>query len=389
MPPFFASARDTIASMPGSKIREVANHAMGKSDVQAFWFGEPYQPTPQFICDAAAAALAKGDTFYHQNLGLPALRQALAEYLSQLHQPIAAQRIAVTSSGVNALMLCAQLILNPGDEVIAITPLWPNLIEIPAILGAHVTRLVVQLNAQTGEFELPIDQLLARITTKTKAVMINSPNNPTGWIMPNADLQALLHHCQRLGVWILSDEAYNRLTFDGRYQAPSILDFASPEDRVLVANTFSKSWQMTGWRLGWIVTPQGMAEDLGKLIEFNTSCAPGFVQQGGLVAVQSGPALIHRFVDELTGSAKLMVNLLGQIPRVQVGMPRGAMYVFFKVAGQTDSLAFAKTLVRGYGLGLAPGIAFGPEAEGYLRWCFAKPPAMLEQGVATLARALK
>ncbi len=385
---FPALARPTIADMGGSKIREVAKHAMGRSDVLAFWFGEPYQPTPDFICQAAAAALSKGDTFYHQNLGLPALRESLARYLTGLHQPVAMQRIAVTSSGVNALMLCSQLILNPGDEVIAVTPLWPNLVEIPIILGAHVKRVSVTLNAQTHEWELPIQTLLASITATTKAVMINSPNNPTGWTMPREHMRQLLEHCRHLGVWILSDEAYNRLTFDGSYQAPSLLDFTTPHDRVLVANTFSKSWQMTGWRLGWIVAPEGMQNDLGKLIEFNTSCAPGFVQQGGLAAVESGPKVIHQFVDELTVSAKLMTEMLSSIDRVQVGRPTGAMYAFFKVEAEPDSLELAKRLVRDHGLGLAPGIAFGAESEGYLRWCFAKPHSMLEQGIDKLKAGL-
>jgi aspartate/methionine/tyrosine aminotransferase len=382
------TARTAIQTLGASKIREVANHAMGNLDVLPFWFGEPYQPTPQFIRQAAAEALAAGDTFYHQNLGLPELREALAQYLTHLHAPVSASRIAVTSSGVNALMLCAQVILNPGDQVVAITPLWPNLIEIPAILGAVVTRVAIELNSTTHEWELPIEQLLAQITANTKAVMVNSPNNPTGWTMSSEHMQLLLAHCRTLGVWILSDEAYNRLTFDGRYQAPSILDFANHTDRVLVANTFSKTWQMTGWRLGWIVAPTGMDTDLGKLIEFNTSCAPGFVQQGGLAAVQSGPQVIYQFVDELSQNARLMTAMLNAMPRIQVGRPTGAMYAFFKVDGEPDSLALAKRLVQTQGLGLAPGIAFGMESEGYLRWCFAKPSSMLEQGIEKLKKAL-
>ncbi len=385
---FAANARFSIANLPGSKIREVANAAIGNPNVLPFWFGEPYQSTPAFICEAAARALAAGDTFYHHNLGIAPLRQALAQYLSELHQPVNMDRIAVTSSGVNALMLCAQLILNPGDEVVAVTPLWPNLVEIPVILGASVKRVAVQMNPQSLEWELPMTILLASITSKTKAVMVNSPNNPTGWTMPAPQMRMLLDHCRQLGVWILSDEAYNRLTFDQRYQAASILDFATSEDRVLVANTFSKSWQMTGWRLGWIVVPDGMSNDLGKLIEFNTSCAPGFIQQGALAAVQSGDAVIHQFVDELTNNALWMTSTLSTLSRVTVGRPRGAMYAFFKVDGEPNSLALAKRLVRDHGLGLAPGIAFGHESEGYLRWCFAKPRAMLEQGIERLARAL-
>jgi aspartate/methionine/tyrosine aminotransferase len=386
-------ARQSIRQLGASKIREVANAAMSGQDVLAFWFGEPYQATPEIIRLAAQEALAKGDTFYHHNLGIPALRQALSVYLSALHGvQIADQRIAVTSSGVNALMLCAQLVIGFGDRVVAVTPLWPNIVEIPKILGAQVVTVPVTLSnpqATISDWVLDIDQLLTQLTPGTRAVIINSPNNPTGWVMPRQQMEVVLNHCRKHGIWIISDEAYSRLVFDGSYQAPSFLDIASEQDLLLVANTFSKSWQMTGWRLGWIVAPHSLMDDLGKLIEFNTSCAPGFVQQGGLAALNAGPKIITDFVDQLQESAALMEQRLAAIDGIQMGRPRGAMYAFFKVAGRTDSLAFAKHLVREHQLGLAPGIAFGAEAEGYLRWCFAKPLSVLNDGVDRFVGALK
>jgi aspartate/methionine/tyrosine aminotransferase len=386
-------ARQSIRQLGASKIREVANAAMSGQDVLAFWFGEPYQATPEIIRLAAQEALARGDTFYHQNLGIPALRQALSVYLSALHGvQIADQRIAVTSSGVNALMLCAQLVIGFGDRVVAVTPLWPNIVEIPKILGAQVITVPVTLSdpqATISDWVLDIDQLLTQLTPGTRAVIINSPNNPTGWVMPRQQMEVVLNHCRKHGIWIISDEAYSRLVFDGSYQAPSFLDIASEQDLLLVANTFSKSWQMTGWRLGWIVAPLSLMDDLSKLIEFNTSCAPGFVQQGGLAALNAGPKIITDFVDQLQESAALMEQRLAAIDGIQMGRPRGAMYAFFKVAGRTDSLAFAKHLVREHQLGLAPGIAFGAEAEGYLRWCFAKPLSVLNDGVDRFVGALK
>ncbi len=386
-------ARQSIRQLGASKIREVANAAMSGQDVLAFWFGEPYQATPEVIRFAAQEALSRGDTFYHHNLGIPALRQALSVYLSALHgAQIADQRVAVTSSGVNALMLCAQLVIGFGDRVVAVTPLWPNIVEIPKILGAQVVTVPVTLSDPTAtisDWVLDIDQLLTQLTPGTRAVIINSPNNPTGWVMPRQQMEVVLNHCRKHGIWIISDEAYSRLVFDGSYQAPSFLDIANEQDLLLIANTFSKSWQMTGWRLGWIVAPYSLMDDLGKLIEFNTSCAPGFVQQGGLAALNAGPKIITDFVDQLQESAALMEQRLAAIDGIQIGRPRGAMYAFFKVAGRTDSLAFAKHLVREHQLGLAPGIAFGAEAEGYLRWCFAKPLSVLNEGVDRFVGALK
>ena len=377
-------ARAAIRQLPVSKIREVANAGMGLHDVLAFWFGEPDLVTPAFIREAAKAALDAGDTFYRHNLGLPELRACLADYIGRLHGRIDIDRIAVTSSGVNALMLAGQLLVSPGDEVVAVVPLWPNVTEIPRILGANVTRIPLHVDPSTLRWRLDLDRLIEAITPATRAVIVNSPSNPTGWVMPRDQMTALLAHCRRTGTWILSDEAYERLVFDGSTLAPSMLDLATPQDRVIVANTFSKSWQMTGWRLGWLVVPPTLLDDLGKLIEFNTSCAPGFVQQAGIVAVREGEQVVLDFVEELARRRDALLEALRSVPRVDIAQPDGAMYAFFRIEGETDSLALAKTLVRERRLGLAPGVAFGPEGEGFLRWCFAKPVAELLDGAERL-----
>jgi len=383
------AARDAIRALPASRIREVADAGMGLEDVLAFWFGEPDAVTPAFIRQAAAAALAAGDTFYHHNLGVPALRDALAGYLSARHLPVDASRVAVTSAGVNALMLAAQLLVAPGDHVLAVVPLWPNLTAIPEILGARVERVPLAIDPASGRWRLDLQRLLASITPATKMVVINSPSNPTGWVMPRDDLAALLGHCRRTGTWVLSDEAYERLVFDGSCQAPSMLDLAGPDDRLVVANTFSKAWQMTGWRLGWLVVPASLTRDLGKLIEFNTSCAPGFVQQGAIAALRDGEATVRAFVDTLGERRRALTGALRRLPGVTLGEPEGAMYAFFRIDGERDSLAFAKALIRAERLGLAPGSAFGPEGEGCLRWCFARPVPQLLDGVARLERFLR
>ncbi len=385
--------RTAIEQLPGSKIREVANAGLGRSDVLAFWFGESDEPTPQFIRDAATRSINAGETFYSHNLGLPELRQALSGYIGGLHRPVAWQRIAVTSSGVNALMLAMQALAGPADEVVAVVPVWPNLTAQPVILGAQVKR--VSLKVQGGAWRLDLDALLRAVTERSRVLLINAPNNPTGWTLSRAEQQAILAHCRRTGTWIIADEVYERIYFgadaaEAPACAPSFLDLAEPDDRLVVAHSFSKSFLMTGWRLGWLVAPDMLMDGLGKLIEFNTSCAPVFVQRAGLAGLQGAASFVPGLVQRLRTCRDTLLPRLSALPGVQVATPEGGMYAFFRIDGQDDSLAFAKRLVTQAGLGLAPGVAFGPEGEGWLRWCFAsKDPGRLIEGVERLARVLR
>ncbi|KQW67987.1 pyridoxal phosphate-dependent aminotransferase [Methylibium sp. Root1272] len=386
--------RDVIRQLPGSKIREVANAGLGRSDVLAFWFGEGDDVTPAFVRDAAIASLGQGETFYSHNLGLPELREALAAYASALHRPLGPERVAVTSSGVNALMIAMQALAGAGDEVVAVVPVWPNLTAQPVILGAQVKR--VSLRPRAGAWRLDLDELLAAVTPRTRVLLVNAPNNPTGWTLSRDEQAAILAHCRRTGTWIVADEVYERLYFGAiptqgePPAAPSFLDVAEADDRLLVAHSFSKSFLMTGWRLGWLVLPPALLDAVGKLIEFNTSCAPVFVQRAGLAAVQGAGATVPGLVAHLRTCRDTLLPALQTLPGVEVAVPDGGMYAFFRVAGETDSLAFAKRLVADAGLGLAPGAAFGPEAEGWLRWCFAsRDPARLTRGVERLRKGLR
>jgi aspartate/methionine/tyrosine aminotransferase len=376
------AARSVITSLRASTIREVANAGMGIPDVLPFWFGESDQVTPQFIRDAATQALNQGKTFYTHNLGIPDLRVALAEYVSALHGPTTSAQIAVTSAGVNALMLAGQLLLNPGDRVVAVTPLWPNLVEIPKILGAEVQT--VPLDYGASGWRLNLDALLAQLTPRTKMLLVNSPNNPTGWVMTSDEQQAVLARCRALGIWIVADEVYERLYFGAGAVAPSFLDLATRDERVICVNSFSKAWRMTGWRLGWLVAPAALMPDLGKLLEYNTSCAPDFVQHAGIAAVREGGAVARQVAQELEQARDHLVAALGRLPGVDVQAPDGAMYLFFRLPAARDSLALCKQLVREAGLGLAPGVAFGDEGEGFVRWCYACAPALLDEGVRRL-----
>ena len=379
--------RPEIQSLPGSMIREVANAGLGRSDVLAFWFGESDEPTPLAVRDAASRSLLAGETFYAHNLGLPELRDAIAGYASRLHGPIATERIAVTSSGVTALMLAMQMLAGPGDEVVAVVPVWPNLTAQPVILGAHVTR--VALRPHAGAWRLDLDELLVRVTPKTRVLLVNSPNNPTGWTLTRAEQQALLAHCRRTGTWIVADEVYERLHYAAPGAAPSFLDIANADDHLVVAHSFSKSFLMTGWRLGWLVLPKGHLDTMGKLIEFNSSCAPIFVQRGALAALADAATSVPALVQRMQACRDRLVAGLQRIPNIELATPPGGMYAFFRIAGENDSLALAKRLVTEHGLGLAPGAAFGVEGQGWLRWCFAsREPSRLDAGVARLQQAL-
>ena len=383
--------RRVIEDLPGSMIREVANAGIGRDDVLAFWFGESDEVTPAPIREAAKRSIDAGETFYAHNLGLPELRDAIAAYTATLHPAVGAARIAVTSSGVSALMLAMQALVGAGDEVVAVVPVWPNLTAQPAILGARVTR--VALRPMGGAWRLDLDALLAAVTARTAVLLVNSPNNPSGWTLSRDEQAAILAHCRRTGTWIVADEVYERIHFgavgSGSGCAPSFLDLAAADDRLVVVHSFSKSFLMTGWRLGWMVAPPSLMDALGKLIEFNTSCAPVFIQRAALAALESAATSVPALVARLLRCRDTLLPLLAQMPRVEVASPEGGLYAFFRVEGQTDTLAFAKRLVREFGLGLAPGEAFGAEAQGWLRWCFASnDPQRLVSGADRLARAL-
>ncbi len=380
--------RLAIEQLPASRIREVANAGLGRSDVLAFWFGESDEVTPAAVREAAAASLMRGETFYAHNLGLSELREGLAAYASALHGPVSVDRIAVTSAGVTALMLAMQMLAGAGDEVVVVVPVWPNLTAQPAILGANVKRVPLAPGAD-GAWGLDLQRLFDAVTPATKVLLVNAPNNPTGWTLSRAEQQAILEHCRKTGTWVVADEVYERVWFGAGKAAPSFLDIAEPEDRLIIAQSFSKTFLMTGWRLGWLVLPPGHLDAIGKLIEFNSSCAPVFVQRGALAALSIEADFVPGLVERLRAGRDLLVDGLKTLPGIRVAQPQGGMYAFFRVEGQADSLAFAKHLVTAHGLGLAPGVAFGDEAEGWLRWCFAaKDPARLREGLTRLAGAL-
>ena len=382
--------RLAIQQLQASKIRELANAGLGRSDVLAFWFGESDEVTPDFIRQAAIDSLHAGETFYAHNLGLPELRESIAAEMVKRHgADIGSDRIAVTSGGVNALMLAMQALVDAGDEVLVVTPVWPNLTAQPQILGAQLRTL--GLEPSKGRWALPLEKLLNSITANTRLLVLNSPNNPTGWTLNRQEQQAILDKCRSTGTWILADEVYESLFFldSQNHCAPSFLDIAQPDDKLVVAHSFSKSFLMTGWRLGWLVMPPEMTQHMGKLIEFNTSCASVFVQRAGLVALKRADEVTPRVVSHLRLCRDTLADALSGVDPIEFDLPDGGMYLFLRLPEGMDDFQIAKRLVQEAGLGLAPGSAFAPEAQGWLRWCFAsKELDRLRAGAERLDRWL-
>ncbi len=382
-----AAVRSSIAGYPGSRIREVSNIGMGKPGVTALWFGEGDRPTPKFICDAAAQSMAAGRTYYTANNGTAELRETIARYATRLHGgPITPDRVTVTASGVNALMLVMQTLVDPGDNVVMVTPVWPNCANgIEIVLSGEVRRVALTPDAQ-GRWTLDVERLFAACDARTKVIFINSPGNPTGWMAGAEIHRALLDFARKRRIWIVADEVYERLVYD-RTCAPSALDGATADDPVIVVNSFSKAWCMTGWRLGWIIHPPGLATMLAKITEMNMSGAAMFAQDAGVVAIEQGEPFVKEIVESYSRARDVVVQRLGAMPRVRLARPEAAFYAFFRVEGVTDSLALAKDVLERTGVGMAPGIAFGPEGEGWLRLCFATSPERLSGALDRLAPA--
>jgi aspartate aminotransferase len=375
--------RDAIEHLPASRIAEVAALGIGDPAVIPLWYGEGDLPTPGFIGAAATAALQGGHTFYTYKAGLPQLRTAIADYLAGLYaRPIGSERILVTSSGMTALMLMAQALIDAGDNLVIIGPVWPNIAAAVSVMGGE-PRLMALEPRPDGGWQLDLDRLFAACDSRTRGIFVNSPSNPTGWVMSAEEIGAVLAFARRRGLWLVADDVYSRIVYGNRC-APSFLAQAEAEDRLIAVNSFSKNWAMTGWRLGWMAMPPDLLPLMEKLVEFNTSGSPTFLQYAGIVAIRDGEPFIASFAARCRAARDAAIDALAACRRVTAARPEGAFYAFFRVAGMTDSLAFAKEVLRRAKVGLAPGSAFGPMGEGYLRLCFARDPATIAEAVDRL-----
>lgn len=376
-----------INRVPGSRIVEVARLAFATPDVDFLCFGESDQPSPAVARDAAIASLMAGETRYSDVRGLPALREALAAYLTgQYAKPVAETRVQVTASGMTAMSVTLAATVRAGDRVVLHGPAWPNVGNAALLRGASVDTLEL-IRGEDGTFWLDLDRLDTMLHG-ARAFVLNSPNNPTGWTATAEELRAILDMTRRHGVWLISDEVYARLIYDDRAAAPSLLDIAEPDDRVMVCNSFSKTWIMTGWRLGWIVLPAGVRDDVSDLVEITHSGVAPFTQRAGIAAIGDTVA-VERFRAHCAAGRELVGQALAGLNGVRYVPPAGAFYAFAGIDGVTDSVALAKTLIQKHKVAVAPGAAFGPSGEGSLRVCFAQSAATMGRAMERLREGLR
>ncbi|MGH6962388.1 MAG: pyridoxal phosphate-dependent aminotransferase, partial [Dongiaceae bacterium] len=312
--------RPEIETLEDSRIVEVWKLGFKVPDVIGLWVGEGDLPTPRFICDAAAAALQAGDTFYTHKRGIPELRQALIDYHQRIYGvTLADERIAVTSAGMNAMMLAMQSLVGAGDNAVCVTPVWPNIFATVEIMGAQVRH--APLEARPEGWHLDLGRLFACCDARTRVVYLASPGNPTGWVMRAEQQRALLEFCRRRGIWLLADEVYARLVYDGSVAAPSFLQLAEPDDAVVIVNSFSKAWAMTGWRIGWMIMPPRLTAVVDKLIEFNTSGAQPVLQRGCVAAFEQGEPFVAEMVERYRAGRELVMQRLGGMRKVRIVRP--------------------------------------------------------------------
>ena len=381
----------SVEIVPHSRIRELAEIAMSMDGVLRLYFGESNVPTPDYIKQAAQRAMEQGFTFYTENAGMPSTRRALADYYRRIQgvdlDP--ASEIVVTVSGVQALNVGIRCVLDPGDEALVLTPVWPNGTSIVMMANATVKQIPHPLCGE--RYRVDFDALEAAVTPRTRLLLYTSPSNPLGWVATAEEQDGLLDFTRRHGLWLMADEVYDRLYYSGGRlgePVPSILRKATREDAVLVAHSFSKSYCMTGWRLGYLIARRDLASKATQLNEFIVSHAPSFTQKAGETALAEGEDELLRMLRRLEENRELCLEALHGLSGLTVPKPDGAFYLFPRIDGLADSFGFCKRLLEETRVGLAPGVAFGAGGEGSVRICYAAERSILEPAMERFTRFL-
>ena len=375
-----------------SRIRELAEIAMSMNGVLKLYFGESNFSTPEYIKQAAKKALDEGYTFYTENAGLPGLRQDLAGYYRRLHgvELDPSSEIVITASGVEALHVGIRCALDPGDEALVLTPAWPNGARIVQMFNAIPIEVPYLLRGD--RYTIDFEALEAAKTSRTRLLIYTSPSNPLGWVAAEGEQDQLLEFVRRHDLWLLADEVYERLYYRNTElgaSAPSILRKATRDDAVIVVQSFSKTYCMTGWRIGWLVARRDMGPKAAELNEFIVSHACSFIQRAAQAALAGPEGEIQKMLLRLKENRDFSLAALRQMPEVTVPSPDGAFYLFPKIEGLTDSFAFCRRLLEREKVGLAPGVAFGAGGEGSVRICYAAEREILETAMERLAHFLR
>ncbi len=374
-----------IASLPESGIIEVVNYGNRHDDLIRLWAGEGDRPTPRFICEAATAGLEAGQTFYTWQRGIPPLRRAIAQYLSRLHEvAVDSERVIVTVGGMQAIMNTVQMLIGPGDEAVIPTPVWPNIFHAVQVCGGAPVQVSHEF---TGDgWALDLDRLFDACGERTRLIYVNSPGNPTGTVLSRDDLIRIRDFARARGLWIIADEVYSRFNYAGDGNiAPSFLEIMDRDEKLIVVNTFSKNWAMSGWRIGWLVAPIELGQVYENLVQYNTSGVPGFLQHAAVTAIEDGEAFVAETLARSRAGRALVCRRFAEFPRLRFAEPAGAFYLMFAVEGEADARALAMRIIDECRVGMAPGTAFGAGGDGYLRLCYATSETLLDEAVDRLA----
>lgn len=382
--------RPSVMGIEEQQILAVSKLALGDPSVIPMWYGESDIVTDPAIRNIATASIEKGETFYTHKRGQPDFCAALSRYMSDLYDnDIGPERISVTQSGMAGIMLVFQLILEAGDNIVIVGPVWPNAQGAARIVGAEPRPATLKNDPATGWY-LDLDDIRRQCDDRTRAIFFNSPNNPTGWVMPADQIEELLAFARERNIWLVADDVYQRMVYDGRV-APSVAAIAKPDDPVIIVNSFSKSWAMTGWRLGWITHPPELGDVFGNLIEHNYSCVPDFIQRAGQYAIENGEPAVAAMIDHCRRGRDICAQRLPSMPGVSgFQTPKASFYGFFRIEGTRGrTLDVCQALVREAKVGIAPGSAFGPGAEDWYRLCFAQDAARLSDAFDRLDSGLE
>lgn len=382
--PKFRPVLHALTSNPGVQMMD---YAQNKQDMITLAQGEGSEPTPDFIVDAVTSALKDGKTFYGPVLGLQVLREALSGYYKRIYDlDFPYSRFFVTQSGTTAMHLSLAALLDKGDEVVAITPIWKNLLG--AIELTQATTRQISLDHDEKGWTLDLDKLFASVNEKTKVILIVSPSNPTGWTASHDEMRAIINFARERGIWVLADEVYSRLVFDGSKRAPSFLDIAKDDDPLLVVNSFSKAWAMTGWRMGWIVGPKMAENKIRDVALYNNLCPQTPMQYGGIAALEQGEDFIKSQLDLWKSNRDLTIERFEKMGRIHMTKPDATFYGFFKVDGEPDCLKLTRRFIDEAGVLLSPGCAFGHSCAGYIRMCFAVSERRLSEALDRIEKIL-
>lgn len=375
---------------PDSGIVRAAMYGFTKPGIIPLWSGEGNLPTPREFHAPVSESLEKGETFYTFQRGLPELRQALARYHTRhFGRDFSPENFCVTGGGMQAIQTAIQIIAGEGDEIIIPAPAWPNYAGPLRMQGSRPVEVAMQF--RDGKWTLDLDRLFAAKSARTRAICLNSPSNPLGWTASRDELVAIRDFCRKHGIWILADEVYNRFHYAeaGNSRAPSFLDVCDDEERLILVNTFSKNWAMTGWRVGWIQTPRELVPVVERVIQYNTSGTAAFMQRGCIAALDKGDAFVDAQVERARANRDYVVSRLGQLGNLRFAVPDGAFYLFFAIDGMKDSMATAIRIIDEANVGFAPGGTFGPGGEGHLRMCYLRDSAKLAEAMDRFSTWLK